>query len=105
MTGIEHSLAQVCLLPGAAAAVRQLGEQGRLSSFEDPGSRGFLRFRNVQLTEEGLVYFHDSSNASAALPPSNLGPLLHQQYWDSPERTANVRPAGACSSRHSRASL
>ena len=88
------SLVQAIL--ATALAVGQLGKQGRLSSFEDPGGRSFIRFRNVQLTDEGLLYFHDSSNASATVPPSNLGQLLHSQYWADPERTANVRLQVPC---------
>ena len=93
--------------------MRQLGpEGGRVSSFEDPGSHSYIRFRqaallplqsnahssgrtccarrNVQLTESGLIYYHDPTSG-AALPPSNLGHILTLQYWDEPEQTLNVR--------------
>lgn len=71
---------------------RQLGESGHYSSFELPEAQSFIKLRNVQVVEEGFIYYHDGA-ASSPVPPSSLESILTLQYWDRPEENSQARPA------------
>ena len=58
---------------------RQLGEAGRASSFVYHEGDTVIQLQNVQLVEDGFIYYHDGSSP---LPPADLSSVLVHQFWE-----------------------